>query len=366
LGIRLFTSRWGPVLTGAAVGILAPLLVWRGNPGNMGVCVACFTRDIAGAIGLHRAAAVQYIRPEVIGFVLGALAAAWMFGEFRARTGSAPLVRFVLGVLAMTGALVFLGCTWRVYLRLGGGDLNAVIGVVGLIAGIALGVVFLRQGFSLGRNRPATPAMGWVMPILAVVLFMALLFPVQYGRNAAGEATGPVFFSSSGPGSQHAGVWIALAAGLLIGFMAQRSRFCTVGALRDIMLMRDPHLFYGVVSLVGAAVVTNLVLGQFQVGFEGQPVAHTNWLWNFGGMVLAGLAFTLAGGCPGRQLILAGEGDGDAAVFALGMLVGAALAHNFSVASSPSGPGVYGPAAVVTGLVVCCLIGGTMRDPPSS
>ena len=363
---RLFTSRWGPILTGAVVGILAPLLVYWGNPGNMGVCVACFTRDIAGALGLHRAAAVQYIRPEVIGFVLGALAAAWMFGEFRARTGSAPLVRFVLGVLAMIGALVFLGCTWRVYLRLGGGDLNAVIGVLGLAAGIALGVVFLRQGFSLGRNRLAPPAMGWVMPILAVALLVALLFPVLYGRNAAGEATGPIFFSSSGPGSQHAGVWIALAAGLLIGFMAQRSRFCTVGALRDMMLMRDPHLLYGVLSLVGAAVATNLVLGQFQVGFEGQPVAHTNQLWNFGGMVLAGLAFTLAGGCPGRQLILVGEGDGDAAVFTLGMLVGAALAHNFTAASSPSGPGVYGPAAVVSGLVVCCLIGWTMRDPPTS
>ena len=41
-----------------------------------GFCVACFTRDIAGGIGLHRAPPVQYIRPEIIGLVLGSLIAA--------------------------------------------------------------------------------------------------------------------------------------------------------------------------------------------------------------------------------------------------------------------------------------------------
>jgi hypothetical protein len=50
----------------------------------MGICVARFEWDIAGALGLHRAAVVQCIRPEIIGFVLGALVAAYVFGEFRA------------------------------------------------------------------------------------------------------------------------------------------------------------------------------------------------------------------------------------------------------------------------------------------
>jgi uncharacterized protein len=361
--VRIFTTRWGPILAGIAVGVLGPLLVWLGNPGNMGVCVACFTRDTAGALGLHRAAAVQYLRPEIVGFVLGALASALAFREFRPRTGSAPLARFFLGIFAVIGALVFLGCPWRAYLRLGGGDWNAAVGIAGLAAGIAVGVGFLRVGFSLGRNRPAPRASGWLMPILMVALLIALLFPVLFGRDAEGQPTGPIFLSKTGPGSQHAAVGIALAVGLLVGFLAQRSRFCTVGALRDLMLMRDPHLFNGVVALIAAALVSNLMMGQFKAGFEGQPIAHTDWLWNFGGMVLSGLAFTLAGGCPGRQLILAGEGDGDAGVFAMGMLVGAGLAHNFSLASSPAGPGAYGPAAVIVGLVACCLIGGTMREP---
>jgi len=360
---RLLTSRWGPILTGIAVGVLAPVLAKLGNPGNMGVCVACFNRDIAGALGLHRAAAVQYIRPEIIGFVLGSLAAALAFREFNPRTGSAPVVRFLLGMFAMIGALVFLGCPWRAYLRLGGGDWNAIFGILGLVAGIGVGIVFLRMGFSLGRNRPASPVVGWMLPGMMVVLLLLLLFAPKFGRDPQGAPVGPIFFSAQGPGSQHAPLLTSLAVGLIVGFLAQRSRFCTVGAFRDLILLRDAHLFNGIVALVLAAFFTNLVLGQFNAGFLNQPVAHSNVLWNFGGMVLAGLAFTLAGGCPGRQLFLAGEGDGDAAIFSLGMIVGAAVSHNFTAASSPSGPGAYGPVMVIVGLLTCIVIGWSMREP---
>ena len=38
---------------------------------------------------------------------------------------------------------------------------------------------------------------------------------------------------------------------------------------------------------------------------------------------------------PGRQLFLSGEGDGDAGIFVLGMIVGAGISHNFSLAGSP-------------------------------
>ena len=72
--MKIFT--W-PVVAGAALGIVAPLLTYNGNPGNMGFCAACFLRDTAGALGLHRAAPLQYIRPELIGLVLGALASAY-------------------------------------------------------------------------------------------------------------------------------------------------------------------------------------------------------------------------------------------------------------------------------------------------
>lgn len=110
---NIFAPRWGIIGVGLFIGVFAALLQKWGNPGNMGICVACFERDITGALGLHRAAVVQYIRPEIIGFVMGAFISAYLFKEYRPRLGSAPIVRFVLGVFAMIGALVFLGCPWR-------------------------------------------------------------------------------------------------------------------------------------------------------------------------------------------------------------------------------------------------------------
>jgi hypothetical protein len=330
----------------------------------MGVCVACFERDIAGALGLHRAAAVQYLRPEIIGFVLGATIAALAFQEFKARTGSAPIVRFVLGMLAMIGALVFLGCPWRALFRLAGGDLNAVVGLAGLAVGVSGGVWFLRKGFNLGRSSPAGAAVGWIMPsIMVFLLLLAILKPTFFDG-------GPIFTSEKGPGSQYAPLLISLVAGLLIGILAQRTRYCTMGSVRDVILMRDTHLISGVGALLAAALITNLILGQFNIGVFGQPVAHSNHLWNFLGMVLAGLAFALAGGCPGRQLFMAGEGDGDAGVFVLGMFVGAAFAHNFALAAKPDnattgavgGPSPWGMLAVIVGLVVCVALGIALRE----
>ncbi len=356
-----FASRAGIVCAGLLIGALAAFMAVLGNPPNMGVCVACFERDIAGALGLHRAAVVQYLRPEVPAFVLGSLAAALLFGEFRARAGSAPLVRFLLGAFAMIGALVFLGCPWRSILRLAGGDLNAIVGIAGLAAGIGIGGQFIRNGFSLGRSRPTFAVAGWLMPAL-----MLGLLALAFGKPAF------ILASEKGPGSMHAPLLVSLGAGLLIGFIAQRTRFCTMGAIRDALLIRDFHLLYGLLAMLVAAFAVNLAVGRVNVGFGGQPIAHSFHLWNFAGMVLAGLSFALAGGCPGRQLFLSGEGDTDAGVFVLGMLVGAAFAHNFGLASVADsvvdgvaklgGPGANGQIAVGIGLAFCLILGFTMRE----
>ena len=61
------------ILSGLVVGIIAVALVAFGNPKNMGFCIACFLRDIAGGVGMHRAEIVQYVRPEIIGLVLGGI-----------------------------------------------------------------------------------------------------------------------------------------------------------------------------------------------------------------------------------------------------------------------------------------------------
>lgn len=351
---NMLATTKGVAFTGLVLGVLAILLQYFGNPANMGICVVCFNRDIAGAIGLHRAEIVQYLRPEIMGMVLGALGASLMFGEFRARGGSSPITRFVLGMVASIGALVFLGCPWRVILRLAGGDANALFGLAGLVVGIGLGVLFLRRGFSLGRSSVQHKASGFVFPGLMLgLVVLYLIYP-----PIAGQAKdGVLFYSLKGPGSQHAPLLISIGIGLLVGFLAQRSRFCTMGAFRDLILFRQSHLLVGVVALLVGAFAMNMVFGFFKPGFEGQPIAHTQSLWNFLGMVTAGLAFALAGGCPGRQLFMAGEGDNDAAIFALGIIVGAALAHNFGMASSGAGIGPNGAMGAIGGLVVCAAIG---------
>lgn len=355
---NFFASLPGVIFVGAVIGILAPVLQHLGNPANMGVCVACMERDIVGAIGMHRAAVVQYLRPEIIAFVLGSMVAAMAFREFKPRGGSAPITRFVLGMVAMIGALVFLGCPWRAILRLAGGDWNALLGIAGLVAGIWVGTLFFRQGYSLGRSTRQSTATGLMLPLVMLgLLALRLLYPPLPGA----EQSGVLFYSLKGPGAAFAPLAVSLGAGLLIGFLAQRSRFCTMGAIRDTVLFRQTHLLSGVLALLVVAFAVNLAFGQFKPGFEGQPIAHTQGLWNFAGMLVAGLAFALAGGCPGRQLFMAGEGDSDAGVFVLGMFMGAAVAHNFGLASSPAGIGPHGVAAVAVSLAVCLYIGFANR-----
>lgn len=346
------------ILTGVVVGIAALILTALGNPKNMGFCIACFERDIAGALGLHSAGKVQYIRPEIIGIVLGALIAALAAKEFRAKAGSSPACRFVLGLFVMIGALVFLGCPLRMVIRLGGGDLTAVAGLLGFLAGILVGVVFLKKGFSLGRAYPVRTGEGFMLPgVMVVLLVLLVAFPAL------------LRFSEEGPGSMRAPLAVSLIAGLAVGVMAQRSRLCMAGGLRDAFMLRDFNLLMGFVAIWVTITVGNLILGNYNLSALSQPIAHSQYLWSFLGMALAGWGSTLLGGCPLRQLILAGEGNGDSAVTVLGMIVGAAVAHNFGLAGNADsvvdgtyvvgGIGTAGMVAVVLGFVVLAVITAT-------
>lgn len=332
-------------LTGAFIGIAAVVLVKFGNPGNMGFCIACFLRDIAGSLKLHNAAVVQYMRPEVIGLIVGAFAIALVKKEFKPRGGSAPFTRFVLGFFVMIGALMFLGCPLRMFLRLGAGDLNALFGLVGFIIGIAIGVVFLNKNFSLSRAYPQSGQEGMLAPIVMIAFFILLVaFPAV------------LVFSEKGPGSMHAPIALALGIGLAGGALAQRSRLCTAGGIRDAIMLKDFHLLTGSIAILVAVLIGTLVTGQFKLGLAGQAVAHTDGLWNALGMVLVGWASVLLGGCPLRQLILTGEGNTDSAVTVVGLIAGAAFAHNFGLASSGKGPTSAGMIAVVIGLVVTACV----------
>ena len=333
------------LVTGVILGAAAVLLGALGNPGNMGFCIACFLRDIAGALGLHGAAVVQYFRPEIVGLVLGALVSALAAKEYQSKGGSAPAIRFVLGAFVMIGALMFLGCPLRMVIRLGGGDLNALVGLVGFAAGILVGVVFLKRGFSLKRAYKQTKIEGLALPVVLAVLFVLFLAVPSLFK-----------FSTEGPGSMAAPWIVALLCGAVVGVLCQRSRLCMAGGIRDAFMFKDFNLLTGFAAIFVTIVVGNLILSKFNLGFAGQAVAHTDGVWNFLGMALVGWGSILLGGCPLRQLILTGEGNSDSAVTVLGMIFGAALCHNFGLASSANGPTANGQVAVILGFVVVLVI----------
>ena len=345
------------IISGVVLGLLAALLAYTGNPKNMAICVACFIRDSAGAMKLHTAAVVQYMRPEIAGFVGGSFLIALATKEYRSTAGSSPMLRFLLGFIMMVGSLAFLGCPLRMVIRMSAGDLNAYVGFAGFAAGVLTGTFALKKGFSLGRAHQVSAVNGMVLPIVLAFLLILSLTTTLFA------------FSEKGPGSMHAPVALSLVCALIFGAIAQKSRACFAGSIRDVILMKN----FDLISIIGGffvvMLVFNLATGGFKLSFTGQPVAHANHLWNFLGLYAVGFAAVLAGGCPLRQLVLAGQGSSDSAVTFLGLLVGGAFCHNFGLAASaaaaatetaeatPGGLSGTGKTALILCIAVLFLIG---------
>ena len=321
--MNLSDSKKKLALAGVICGVVAACLAYFGNPANMAFCIACFIRDTAGALGMHSAETVQYARPEIIGLVLGAFLISVATKEYRSTAGSSPMVRFVLGMVLAIGSLVFLGCPLRMIIRMSAGDLNAWVALIGFVLGVGTGVFALKRGFSLGRAHLTNRVSGGVLPVLMLgVLALAL-------------GTTLLKSSTSGPGSMHAPILLSLAGGLVFGAAAQKSRMCFAGSIRDVILMRNFDLLTIIGGFFVVMLVFNAATGRFILGFDTPGViAHSGHLWNILGMYAVGFAAVLAGGCPLRQLILAGQGSSDSAVTVLGMFAGAAAAHNFGLAAS--------------------------------
>lgn len=355
--MNLSDSKKKLALAGIICGVVAACLAYFGNPANMAFCIACFIRDTAGALGMHSTETVQYARPEIIGLVLGAFIISAATKEYRSMAGSSPMVRFVLGMILAIGSLVFLGCPLRMIIRMSAGDLNAWVALIGFILGVGTGVIALKKGFSLGRAHVANRMNGYVLPVLmAGILVLAL-------------ATTLLKSSESGPGSMHAPILMSLIGGLVFGAVAQKSRMCFAGSIRDVILMRNFDLLTIIGGFFVVMLVFNMATGRFAAAFDTPGIiAHSEHLWNILGMYAVGFAAVLAGGCPLRQLILAGQGSSDSAVTVLGMFAGAALAHNFGLAASATAVNaetqevvagsvpLYGKAAVIISIAVCFLI----------
>jgi YedE family putative selenium metabolism protein len=321
--MNLSDSKKKLALAGVVCGLVAACLAYFGNPANMAFCIACFVRDTAGALGMHSAEAVQYARPEIIGLVLGAFIISVATKEYRSTAGSSPMIRFILGIIIMIGSLIFLGCPLRMIIRMSAGDLNAWVALIGFILGVSTGAFALKKGFSLGRAHETQKTNGVVISAIMVAILLLALF------------TSLLKASEAGPGSVHAPIILSLLGGLIFGAFAQKSRMCFAGSIRDVVLMKNFDLLTVIGGLFVVMLIYNIAMGKFVLGFDTPGIiAHSEHLWNILGMYAVGFAAVLAGGCPLRQLILAGQGSSDSAVTVLGLFFGAALCHNFGLASS--------------------------------
>ena len=323
------------------VGAGAALLVAGGNPGNMGICGACFLRDLAGSLGLFVGRGPRIFRPELAGLMLGPLAFVLLRGRFEARSGSHAATRFFFGLLMGVGTLVFLGCPFRMLQRIGGGDLNAWLGALGLVAGVGVGLAFEKRGYNLGRTSVVSRPVGLLGPLSLTILFLLFL--------RGGVLFGP------GPGADappaHAPWALSFMVALGAGAVLSATRFCVITAARQVYGGERRMLAAALILVVGYGLVAASA-GNFRLAFEGQPIAHSEGFWNVAALFLVGLCGCLVGGCPVRQIVMAGEGNGDAFVTVAGLVVGGGLSHSLKLASSGMGTTPGGRMVVAAGIAV--------------
>lgn len=348
MGGRGALGRHGWALAaGGLLGLAGSLLAYLGNPVNTGICISCFLENAAGALALHANPRMQYLRPELLGFFLGSFAMAAAGREFRPRCrGSAPAL-LGMGILMALGAAVFIGCPIKAVLRLAAGDLTAAAGAVGLTVGVWGGIRLLAPAeWVLGGRERALPAAVPLGAAAAAVVLTALAF-----------VPGALLESRTGGGSLHAPLPWSLGAGVVLGGLCQRSRFCITGSLRDLLLTRSAWAAAPLVLALVAAGLANAFTDQFSLGYHGQPGSHVEWVWSLLGMGLVGAVAVLAGGCPFRQIVKAGEGDLDALTVIGGMVFGAVLVQNWALGSNAAGVPAGGKVAVLLGLAAVLSLG---------
>ncbi len=333
------------IIAGGLVGILSVLLVHFGNPDGSGFCMACFFKEMVGNIGIYKTAVFQYIKPEILGLVAGAFLISLINKEFKLRGGFAPFTRLVLGIIIMIGSSIFLGCSMGMALRLGGGDLNAIFGILGFVFGVFIAIQFFKKGFSL-RKIHKTPEIkertSTIMTVILSVLFSAHLIFILINKNNLGPLFAPMI--------------ISLAIGISVGVLAQKSRLCIVAGVRDFILFKDKYFLLGFVSIVVFNLIASLIFGQFNLGFKNQSVAHTESLWNFLSMALVGWGSVLLNGCPFRHLILSGEGNIDSIITVIGLIIGALISYNFGLAAGVDGTTSVGRIAVIICFILLGII----------
>lgn len=336
------------LFTALSIGVLSAFLSIWGNPINTGICISCFMENFSGAIKLHNNPLMQYIRPEMIFILLGSFISAMVRKEFNTRYSPSILHSFLGGFFMIIGSAVFIGCPIKMLLKLAGGDLNSLAGILGTVVGVYLGIRFIRSNIDTSLFKVVTKRddkSSFIIPFS--IIFLLVIYFLK--KEIFAE-------SISGAGAEKAPLIYSIPVGLFIGVLAQYSRFCVTGSIRNSIILRRFTGFLALFLLVFSAFLVNLAYKRVNWGIIGQPGSHTDYLWSFLAMLLVGYIAVIIDGCPFRQLVKMGEGDINALVCFLGMVFGSSFVQNFKIFADSSGPTLFGKMGVVSGILIFSFI----------
>lgn len=111
---------------------------------------------------------------------------------------------------------------------------------------------------------------------------------------------------------EHQVLWAALALGTLFGAIAQRTHFCTMGALADVLSMGDWSRLRMWALAAGSAVLgfnAMVALGWVKAADTVYAGAALAWLSQAVGGALFGIGMVLASGCGAKTLVRIGGGN---------------------------------------------------------
>jgi uncharacterized protein len=107
-------------------------------------------------------------------------------------------------------------------------------------------------------------------------------------------------------------IWLAFAVGVAFGFIANRTSFCTMGAVSDIVNMGDWSRMRMWALAIAVAIAGTTALqyaGLFDVSKSIYTGSRLIWLSNLVGGLCFGVGMTLASGCGSKTLVRIGGGN---------------------------------------------------------
>jgi uncharacterized membrane protein YedE/YeeE len=130
-----------------------------------------------------------------------------------------------------------------------------------------------------------------------------------------------------------------LFIGMIVGYLGQRSRFCTISGIRDFFLVKDSYRLKGLIGIVIGGVIGFTLVNKLGGTFSSFAKPHG---WQFMPLLTGGLnvipsilipisavgAFfmayfsVMAEGCPFRQHVMAGEGRLSGIIYIAGLVLG--------------------------------------------